>query len=161
MTRPADQTELQQPETQEPSLRSQLLSSEPTVSRFDRWVEFFSAIMLALATVATAWCGYQSTLWGGDEARFRAEAGAANVEAARYSNQAMQRGALQANLFVAWAEAITEENDVLSDFLYQRFPPELKSATDAWLATKPLQNPDAPASPFVMPEYVLEENALA
>jgi hypothetical protein len=29
---------------------------------------------------------------------------------------------------------------------------------DAWLATEPLQDPQAPASPFAMPQYMLPES---
>ena len=111
--------------------------------------------------MATAWAGYQASLWGGDQSVHMAKATAANVQAAQKSNEAMQVGSLHAGLFVAWATAISEENTKLSDFLYQRFPPTLKTATDAWMATKPLQNPDAPRSPFVMPEYVLPQTAEA
>ena len=32
---------------------------------------------------------------------------------------------------------------------------------DAWLATKPLSNPDAPSSPFAMPEYKLAKTGQA
>ncbi len=138
-----------------------LSQEELQVSRFDRWVEFLSAVVLALATVATAWSGYQSTLWGGDETQYRAEAGAANLKAATFTNQATQRLSIQANLFTQWIVAYSEDNMRLADFIYQRFPPELKTASDAWIATKPLENPAAPASPFVMSEYVLPETGLA
>jgi hypothetical protein len=37
----------------------------------------------------------------------------------------------------------------------------LKNATDVWLALNPLNNPDAPASPFEMEEYRLPEEAKA
>lgn len=40
--------------------------SNKSISRFDRWVEFISAVILALATVGTAWCGYQAARWGGE-----------------------------------------------------------------------------------------------
>src|SRR5438034_1851477 len=30
-----------------------------------RWLDIGSAIVLALATMASAWCGYQSALWSG------------------------------------------------------------------------------------------------
>jgi len=139
------------------SLSQRILSQEEQVSRFDRWVEFFSAVVLALATVATAWCAYQSTLWGGDEAKFRAAANSATVKASQASNAALQQTSFHAGLFVQWVAAYSEQNDLLADFLYQRFPPPLKTATDAWIATRPLQNPDAPASPFAMPEYQLAE----
>lgn len=140
---------------------SKILSTAMRVSRFDRWVEFLSAIVLSLATVATAWAGYQAALWGGEQSAHMAKANTATVLSAQKSNEAMQIGALHANLFVAWATAISEENTPLSDFLYRRFPPTLKVATDAWMATKPLKNPEAPLSPFVMPEYALPENAQA
>jgi hypothetical protein len=137
------------------SLSQRILSQEDQVSRFDRWVEFFSAVVLALATVATAWCAYQSTLWGGDEAKFRSAANSAITKASQFSGAALQQTSFHASMFVQWAAAVSEENDLLTDFLYQRFPPALKTATDAWLATTPLQNPEAPSSPFVMPEYQL------
>ena len=137
-----------------------LLSQEDRISRFDRWVEFLSAVVLALATVATAWSAYQSTLWGGDEAVYRAAASSANVKAARYSGEALQRGSFHASLFVEWAAAISQDNQDLADFLYERFPAELKRATDAWLATEPLENLDAPPSPFAMAEYQLPETEL-
>jgi hypothetical protein len=44
---------------------------------------------------------------------------------------------------------------VVSGFLYQRFRPEFKVAVDAWVATNPRVNPNAPATPFAMPEYVV------
>lgn len=138
-------------------LAQRILSQEQQVSRFDRWVEFFSAVVLALATVATAWCAYQSTLWGGDETKYRAAANSATIKASQASSAALQQASFHASLFVQWATAYSEQNDMLADFLYQRFPPALKGATDAWIATQPLQNPDAPSSPFAMPEYQLVE----
>ena len=72
------------------SFSRRILSAESQISRFDRWIEFLSATVLALATVATAWCAYQSTLWGGDETVHRAAANAANVKSAQFSGQALQ-----------------------------------------------------------------------
>ncbi len=34
-------------------------------------------------------------------------------------------------------------------------------AFDAWVATRPRKNPDAPLSPFAMPEYVLAATTMA
>jgi len=41
-------------------------------------------------------------------------------------------------------------------FYEARFRDEFQPAFDAWLATDPLVNPDAPPTPFAMPEYVVE-----
>ncbi|HMN26628.1 MAG TPA: hypothetical protein PKE45_00630 [Caldilineaceae bacterium] len=129
--------------------------------RFDRWVEFFSAIVLSLATVLTAWCGYQAALWGGQQASAYSQASAARIMAAQQNNQAMLRSSIHIGLFTTYATAFSEGNQRLADFLYTRFPAELKTATDAWLATKPLNNPNAPLSPFDMPEYKLPQQVEA
>ncbi len=36
----------------------------------------------------------------------------------------------------------------------RRFRPEFRLAFDAWIATDPFENPDAPPGPQAMPEYV-------
>ena len=111
--------------------------------------------------MATAWTAYQATLWSGDESKFYFEASAAQVDAAQLDTQAMQRASVQGGLFVEYAAAQSAGDRELADFLYQRFPPELKQATDAWLATDPLNDPMAPPSPFDMPEYRLAEQDAA
>lgn len=153
-----------EPATDKPgdnSLTDRFLSSDGRMSRMDRWVEFLSAALLALATIATAWSAYQSTLFGGDEAAARAASNAATVKAAQFNSEAVQIRGFHAILFVEWASAVSQDDQKLEDFLYQRFPPALRTATDAWIATEPLTNPDAPSSPFVMSEYALEQTELA
>jgi len=130
--------------------------SNQSISRFDRWIEFISAKVMALATVCTAWCGYQAARWGGEQTNHFMEAGAANVTSAQLANKAAQITAVNVGLFVEWAAAVSQGNQALADFLTQRFPPELKTAVDAWLAPDTLQNPQAPALPFAMPQYVLQ-----
>jgi hypothetical protein len=43
-----------------------------------------------------------------------------------------------------------------SGFMYARFRREFRPAVDAWLATRPFSNSNAPTTPFEMPEYQLE-----
>lgn len=140
------------------NLGDRILSTQTEVSRFDRWIEFIAAIVLSLATVATAWAGYQAALWGGDQTEHMTAANVASVRAAQQANAALQTASLHANLFVAWVTAFSDGKEELADFLYARFPVELKQATDAWIATRPRQNPEAPPSPFAMPEYHLAQN---
>lgn len=127
------------------------------MSRAERWFEAFSAALLALATMATAWCGYQAARWDGEQAVHLTEASTARIDSAQVSNRAVLTLNLHAGLFFEWAAAVSQENQDLADFLYQRFPRELKKAVDAWLATQPLQNPGAPPSPFAMAEYALPD----
>ena len=125
-------------------------------SRLEKWVEIISAVLISLATVASAWCAYQSALWGGEEAISYNAAGAARTESVRFSNQALQLTTIDVNMFTEFAAAYSNEDEFLFDFLMARFRPEMKTAVDAWIATQPLINPDAPSSPFAMAEYQSE-----
>jgi hypothetical protein len=49
----------------------------------------------------------------------------------------------------------------LADFYRRRFREEFQPAFDAWMATDPRTNPDAPLTPFEMPEYSLAEGEKA
>jgi hypothetical protein len=126
--------------------------------RFDRLVEFLSAVVLSLATVGTAWCGYQAARWGGQQETQFVEAIGAYIDSAKLSNRAQQVDALYVDLFVEWLSATNRGDHSTADFLYQRFPVTLKAAMDAWLALDPFANPDTPSSPFDMPLYVLPES---
>ncbi len=134
------------------------LKSEPEDPRIDRWIEFLSAAILALAAVGTSWCGYQAARWRGKQAESFIEALAAQQNSIQKTNQAVLVQSLHVDLFVEWASAVRQEDQQLADFLFERFPPELKAATAAWLTLEPEANPNAPPSPFAMPEYILEQN---
>ena len=45
----------------------------------------------------------------------------------------------------------------LADFYRSRFRDEFTPAFNAWFATNPLTDPDAPETPFAMPEYVVAD----
>ena len=49
----------------------------------------------------------------------------------------------------------------LADFYFKRFRAEFRPAVDAWVATRPLKNPNAPLTPFAMPQYKLAARAEA
>jgi hypothetical protein len=121
------------------------------------WSERISAVLLALTAVASAWSVYQAARWNGQQARLFSASAAARTESVRASDLAAQEKALDIGLFVQDLTARSEGNTKLATFLEARFPSRLKVAYDAWLATKPFENPDAPSSPFSMKEYVVPE----
>ena len=128
---------------------------------FARRVEFVAVLMIALTAVLTAWTAFESSKWGGVMSIEFSQAGATRTESVRASNVANRQTVVDVSLFTSYAEAVANENTLLADFLSDRFPERLGIAVDAWLATEPLQNPDAPATPFDMPEYVLEASEQA
>jgi len=113
-----------------------------------RTTEFVATILLAFASVVTSWSGYQASLWSGIQATDYNQANALRVESARESTEAGQLAGLDIALFMAWVNAAGSHNDPLEQFYSKRFRPEFRRAFDAWLATEPLTNPQAPATPF-------------
>lgn len=134
-------------------------------------LELAATVVLAIATVVTAWSAFQSAKWSGVQSINFSKASAERTESVRASNRANTQTAVDVDTFVAWASAVSEERSgarpstqpytpepgTLSGFLFERFRPEFKPAVQAWLTTRPLTTPGAPSSPFVMPEYKLAE----
>jgi len=127
----------------------------PDVSARERHLERVSAAFLAVATVLAAWSAFQSAKWGGEQAGHYSRASAARTESVRQSTLAGQQTVVDVNLFTQWATAYSRDETELADFFFDRFRDEFKPAVEAWIATHPLTNPDAPPSPFAMPEYHL------
>lgn len=145
---PQDTTEL---------LRRILNAVEPAKPKYG--FEIACAIVLALATTASAWCAYQSKLWGGAQMARGNAAVRASREGAVNSLAALQARAFDASMFISYMQARLERNSALEAFLAQRFRPEMKPAVEAWLKLDPLNNPAAPPSPFRMAEYAQKETA--
>src|SRR5215471_18260552 len=125
--------------------------------RVRQWMDLLSAVVMAAATVATAYSAYQSSLWNGEQNAHKSRSTAALVKAGKLSNLAMQRTTVHVNLLVHWLSAINRDDHQAADFLFGRFPEPLRAAAEAWQATRPFENHDAPASPFDMPQYALQE----
>ena len=118
----------------------------------DRWIEMLLAVMLGAVTLATAWSGYQAARWGGTQSILFSQAGALRTESMRASTQGGQQTQIDVAIFSNWINAYADENEALVTFYQERFRDEFKPALEAWLATDPANNPDAPSSPFRMPE---------
>lgn len=143
--------------------------------RLDRRFELTEAILLSLAAILGAWTGFQATKWSGVQANEYSLASATRIEANRAAELADQERLADIVMFTEWLAAgeregilqeLAESGDpyvpdpeLLSGFLYQRFRPEFAVAVDAWVATDPRGDPEAPPSPFAMPEYQLAAEA--
>src|SRR5262245_2679650 len=122
-----------------------------------RWVEIVGAMVLSLATMASAWCAYQATLWGGVQTFRLAEANKAGREASQQTIEMMQFRMFDASMFISYIEARSRSEEKMEKFLHHRFRPEMRKAVDAWLKTDPDNNASAPKSPFKMAEYIQGE----
>ena len=124
-------------------------------------LELVAALLLAIATVATAWSGYQSTRWNGEQAKAAARANALRIESAKAAGLANTQTEVDVATFTQWINAYAPKQTELTDFYFKRFREEFRPAVNAWVATRPLKNPNAPLTPFAMPQYKLAARAEA
>lgn len=121
--------------------------------KIDRVVDIASVVLISIAAVLSALCGYQSGRWGGAQARYYGIANASRVESAQASDRQLGLTAIDVNLFLHYVDAAAAHDATRARFILTRMRPEMRPAMNAWLAAKPLTNPRAPSSPFVMPQY--------
>jgi hypothetical protein len=141
-------------------------------------IESIASIVLAIAVVLTAWAAFQAGKWGGEQSIQFSVAGASRTESTRADTRGGQLAQIDVSMYTDFVAAYIDDIDTgaiqpydgtnftptagtLSAFLYNRFRDEFRPAMDAWLATDPAGNPDAPTTPFVMDEYNVAEFAEA
>jgi len=118
-------------------------------------LEIVATVLLALATVATAWSGYQASRWNGEQATTAGRSNAARIESTRASSLADTQTQIDVATFTQWVDAYARRDEQLAAFYRRRFRAEFAPAVTAWVATRPLRSADAPLTPFAMPEYHL------
>lgn len=119
------------------------------------WHEVVATALLAVAAVATAWSSYQAMRWNGEQAKTAGRVTATRIDAATASGRANFETMVDVTTLTQWIDAFASGDEELATFYFERFRPEFQPAVDAWIATKPRTNPDAPRTPFAMPEYQL------
>src|SRR3989475_6891762 len=118
-----------------------------------RWVEPVTALLMALATLSTAWCSYQSAAGTRKSNRLMNEFNALERRAGLLTMQGMQQATIHTAMFMQLLAAQQAGNEKLVNFYVERFPPDVRKAYDAWLAQKPFENPNADPHPFVPKLY--------
>lgn len=126
--------------------------SDPA-ARYRRRTEFLATVLLAFGSAVTSWSAYQGSLWSGVQATNYNQATARRMESTRESTIAGQLGGVDVAMFMGWMNAYVAANDKLQELFRSRFRPEFRQAFEEWLASNPLTNPQAVASPFQLPSY--------
>jgi len=114
-----------------------------------KWVEPVAALIMALATLSTAWCSFQSAAWTRKVNRLMNEFNALERKAGLITMQGMQQATIHTAMFMEVLAAQQAGNEKLANFYVERLPPDVRKAYDAWLAQKPFENPSADPHPFV------------
>jgi hypothetical protein len=131
------------------------VSDKPQERTRTERMEHAAALLLVLATVATAWSSYQASRWHGEQAQAQSRATAERVDSTRASGVANREAEIDVQLFIQWVNAYQQGDTKLARFYRARFTDRFKPAFRAWIATEPFDNARAPSSPFAMPQYMV------
>ena len=126
---------------------------EPKVAPKTAQFESLALLLLSLATVGTAWCSFQAATWGGISQRLTNLSAASSRVAMTDELQSYQMALLDVVLFSQHINARAISNEPLARFYSDRFRGEAKTAFEAWMATRPFDNPNALPHPFVTNLY--------
>lgn len=137
---------------------NRLVNTPEVVSdrRIRKWAELWETVVLSVATLITAWAGYQAGQWNGLQTELNVQAHTLQLQSGVLDGRAGQMQLIDLAAFANWAEATADGNRVKARLHEAQFREEFRAAFIAWLATDPLSDPDAPSTPFEMPEYRLQ-----
>jgi len=124
-----------------------------SAGRHERVISIAEALLLSLVAILAAWSGYLAAKWSTDSSLKLAKASATRTKANRSFQQSLTFRVGDALTFNAWFGAHVSGNLNGERVAAKRFLPEFRPAFEAWLATHPFTNPNAPAGPQAMPQY--------
>ena len=128
----------------------------------DERIEIASAILLALATVLSAWGAYQATRWSGEQANNYAESSSFRADSNRHGTVASRNVQIDVQTFIAWVDAKARKDATLAAFYVARFRAEFLPAFDAWRLGPDKDAAGLPSgTPFKEPSYIIAEQVLS
>lgn len=119
----------------------------------DRRLSIAEAVLLSIVALVAAWSGFAAAKWSTESRVHLAESATARSKASRADLESMALRNFDSSTFNAWFSAYTAGNEQAMAIAERRFRPRFRVAFDAWRATKPETNPNAPPGPTYMPQY--------
>src|SRR6266480_984266 len=127
--------------------------SDNAHQRRDRVVSIIEAVLLSMVALLAAWSGYAAAKWSTESRVDLAHASTLRSKANRANLNSIELRNFDSSTFEAWFAAYTAHNQKAMALAERRFRPEFRVAFEAWRATKPESNPNAPRGPTYMPQY--------
>jgi hypothetical protein len=133
-------------------------TSDDRFLRGERLIEVIAVILLAIATLGSAWCAYQASKWNSDETQLGRQATDARVEASREFSLATQKVAYDSTIVAQYAQAYAAGNQQLMDFYRNTLiRPDFLPVIERWQAEAAAGG--SPANLIEDTEYVDEQFA--
>jgi hypothetical protein len=117
-------------------------------------VEIVTASLLAAATVASAWCAYQSALWSGDQTRQLATANSQHFESVEKASDADVAVIVDVTTFINVLESEARGDRKTADYLSAHARPDFRPTLEHWIEERRAGREPADL-PFHPPDYRL------
>jgi hypothetical protein len=132
--------------------------------RRQRILDSWTAIILAIAAVATTWASFQASQWSNAQSDAQSASAIERSDANRAASEASSQSVIDAQMWVSWVEATANRQKGRADFLRARFSPALDKAQKEWMGDVPLtadgipvripEGPPLNLSSYVVPAQV-------
>jgi hypothetical protein len=125
-------------------------------------VELLSTVLLALATLASAWCAYQATLWSGEQARALAESNANQFESLRLNGRANLKQIVDISTYLNYTQSVARGDEAGAALLLRHVRPEFKPLFLEWVGRNrgELRGSER-ETPFDSPSYEIADQLAA
>ena len=94
--------------------------------------DIVTVFLLSITAVLTAWCGFESSKWGGEMSIAFSQASSARVQAASAADIARDARQFDLAIYIEWVLAQADGRAELAAYIEERFSPEFQVAFDAW-----------------------------
>src|SRR5438046_9950371 len=108
------------------------MSEKPAESLRKKWIEPVVAVLMALTTLCTAWCSYESAAWTRRSNRLMTESNALERSAALFDVQGSEALIVHTSMFMQLLAAQHAGNEQVPSYNAERVPPHVKQASAAW-----------------------------
>ena len=105
--------------------------------------------LLSVTAILTAWCGFESSKWGGQMSIDFSQASSARIQSLNASNDAREARSIDLAIYTQWIDARAAGDAKLAGYIEARFTPPFRVAFDAWQ-----KGGESTKSPFAEPSYV-------
>ncbi len=128
--------------------------------RRQRLLDSWTAVILAIAAVATAWASFQASQWSGAQSDRQGESAILRADAGRAQTAATADTVIDSQTWLSWVSAVDAKQEAKAKFLAARFSPTLKVAQAQWLSGVKLDDQGVPVvippgTPLDLPSYRL------
>ncbi|PRY66979.1 hypothetical protein B0I08_10863 [Glaciihabitans tibetensis] len=111
--------------------------------------EILAVFVLSVTAILTAWCGFESSKWGGEMSINFSQASAARIKSSDASSEARDARSIDLAIYAQWIDARATGDTALESYVEERFTPEFAVAFADWE-----RDGEQAKSPFAEPSYV-------